>query len=211
LLKEGVSALETVGDKFVGAPPPFRIALHRTMAITKRDLDDLLRKVPELCRDRLELESSRQNLEEMDSRLPNMTAGLCEMAEVMDVDPAVVASTERQAASVASSLHRVQSLLWRFEQMTDETLANLRQAQVLYTAQNEIPAALDESLGEPAADVCAFCLEGCHGHNIRLPCAHTFHSACALHWVHTKKTCPLCRVRVNRLVDCEFPETRSMP
>jgi Ring finger domain len=44
---------------------------------------------------------------------------------------------------------------------------------------------------------------------ILLPCGHWFHCACAVRWVHTQHTCPVCRARVSSLADCEFHETGS--
>jgi Ring finger domain len=212
LLKEGVSALEMVGGRFMGALLPF-YQLHRAMDIYQRALHGSLRNISELCRNRLKWESQCQQLEELESHLRNTTALLPELAEVVYVDPALVASAERQGASIASSLRRIRSHLSDLEQMTNMAIAELRQLQNPHfdTVRNEIPMALDESLGEPTSAVCAFCLEGCCGYIIRLPCTHTFHSACALRWVHTKKTCPVCRIQVNSLTRCEFLETSSEP
>jgi Ring finger domain len=174
----------------------------------QRALDRLLRVISGLCRDRLELENQRQQMEELESQLRNVTARLPELAEVLYVNPAFVASAELQADSIASSMRVIQSTLSDLEQLTNVTIAGLRQVQ---NPQHEMPMALDESLGEPTSEKCAFCLEGCCGYIIRLPCAHTFHSACALRWVHSKKTCPVCRFQVNSLTRCEFLETSSEP
>jgi Ring finger domain len=59
--------------------------------------------------------------------------------------------------------------------------------------------------------LCSFCFEpeDAKATIIQLPCGHWFHCACAVRWVHTQHTCPVCRAHVSSLEDCEFHETGS--
>ena len=42
-------------------------------------------------------------------------------------------------------------------------------------------------------DTCAICFEKMYKNLYIFDCGHTFHMICALTWVNTKQTCPLCR------------------
>jgi Ring finger domain len=125
-------------------------------------------------------------------------------------------SIEHGTSSIDSSWGEIQSTIREFEELAHpETIVRITMGPLetlhLRMLQNETPGALDEPLEEATLDDCAICLERRHGLTVRLPCDHTFHCACALHWVHSMQTCPLCRRCVDSLRECEFPEISSMP
>jgi Ring finger domain len=203
------------------------------MNVSGRDSDDVLRDVSEFCRFRLDfatqLSAAIARARPLSGTTDSETAALAAFATASALSSLrqhqiVFRGFERrlhdEIAKVrvttgslsASSVETIR----QFEELTrPETIVRIVMGPLeklhLQMLQNETPGALDEPLEEAPLDGCAICLERRHGLIVRLPCDHTFHCACALHWVHAKKTCPLCRGRVDSLRECEFPEISSMP
>jgi Ring finger domain len=192
-----------------GTTASFSATLHRAMDVSERDTGDTLRVIAEFGR----------LYREFTARLSYATA--CARVLTRATDSTSATPTEHATALAVSSLRHLQDLRRDFEdlpsseEISDSVRSVLRTMEraenMMSLVRNKMPVALDEPQKEPALDACAICLEGCRGRLIRLPCAHTFHRACALDWVCDKKTCPLCRAQVSHLLDCKFPETRTMP
>mmetsp|Transcript_4760 Transcript_4760/g.8894 ORF Transcript_4760/g.8894 Transcript_4760/m.8894 type:complete len:145 (-) Transcript_4760:2545-2979(-) len=121
---------------------------------------------------------------------PDLTCSYChsEFIEVYDGD---------QQSEVNERLASLQSNLGQFTERLTGIVQSLQDLIRQIHSENREPASEEEIQALPeiqkTGESCAICAEPQNGIVKLLPCSHTYHENCIVHWLKIQRTCPQCR------------------